>query len=565
VCNGTVSRSLRRRHVLAAGAAGAAGATGAALTARPGVDPSYAAPALPTGQRVPEARFPYGVASGDPGATSVVLWTRVTPTAAATPGSQSGPRVTVTWEVARDARFRRVVRRGRAVTGPSRDHTVKVDAGGLQPATWYFYRFTCQGRRSRVGRTRTTAAPAATPARLRLGFVSCSNVERGWFASYRHLAARDDLHAIVHLGDYLYEGATDDETRVRTHQPRKEIITLADYRQRHAQYKADPDLQDLHAAYPMIAVWDDHESVNDAWRGGAGSHDPAADGPYLPRRARAHRAYDEWMPARLQGTARLGDGDRLFRTVRFGRLAELHLLDLRSYRDRQVADMTDAAAIDDPRRTITGRRQMDWIKQALTTGSRRSQWQLVGNPVMIAPLSIGGLPGPVADSVAELLGGAAPGDGVPLNTDAWDGYTDDRRELFDHIGGQRIDDVVFLTGDIHTGLAADLPLDKATYPLSGTAGVELVCASVTSDNFDEELGMPSTAVEAALKASNPHFRYANLDDHGYCVLDVTPARVQCDWYVVSSRRTRQARATHDASWAVRAGEGRLTPVSRPVG
>lgn len=543
-----------------AGAAAAGAATTVGLTAESA--PSYAAPAPPLPKGRGSKRFPHGVASGDPSESAVVIWTRVTPTPESTPGSRQGPRAVVEWEVATDAEFRKVVRRGRFVTGASRDHTVKLTAGRLRPSTWYFYRFTHQGHRSRVGRTRTTPAATKANTHLRFGFVSCSNVERGWFSAYRHLAARNDLHAVIHLGDYFYESATDDESRVRTHEPRKELESLADYRQRHAQYKADRDLQDLHAAFPMIAVWDDHETSNDAWKDGAGNHDPATEGSYRARRSRAHRAYDEWMPARLEGTVALGDGDRLFRTVHFGRLADLHLLDLRTYRDRQVESMTDAAAIDDPDRTITGRQQMDWIKGALSSST--AQWQLVGNPVMIAPLSIGGLPKPVAESVAALLGGVVSANGVPLNTDAWDGYTADRRELFDHIVEESIEDVVFLTGDIHTGLAADLPLDKATYPASGTAGVELVCASVTSDNFDEDLGMPSTAVKAALQASNPHYRYANLDDHGYCVLDLSPARVQCDWWIIGPRSDRRAGVTHDASYVVRTGEGRLSPVSRPV-
>lgn len=545
---------LARRHLLAAGAVG--GAAALVGTSTSGAD----APALPSGRG--SSAFRHGVASGDPSDTQVLIWTRVTPTAAARPGSATGPRVTVGWEVALDASFRRVVRRSRFVTGPERDHTVKVLVGGLRPATWYFYRFTFGTRRSRVGRTRTTPAPGAAAPHLRLGFVSCANVERGYFSAYRHLAARGDLDAVVHLGDYLYEGFATDAARVRTHRPAREILSLADYRERHGQYKADRDLQDLHAAYPMIAVWDDHETVNDAWQDGAGNHDPTTEGSFPVRRARGHRAYDEWMPARLQGSVALGDGDRLFRTIRFGRLADLHLLDLRSYRDEQVATMTDAAAIDDPDRTITGRQQMDWLKGALSRST--AQWQLVGNPVMIAPLSIGGLPTAVADTVAGLLGGVVSANGVPLNTDAWDGYTDDRRELFDYIVEDGIDDVVFLTGDIHTGLAADLPLDKATYPLSGTAGVELVCASVTSDNFDEELGAPSTAIAAALRLSNPHYRYANLDDHGYCVLDVTPERVQCDWWVIGPRSDPRAGVAHDASYAVATGTGRLAAVRTPV-
>lgn len=527
--------------------------------AGPAAAPAAAAPAVPAGVR--SRAFAHGVASGDPGPTQVVIWTRVTPTAAARPGTEAGPRVTVTWEVARDARFRRVIKRGRFATGPTRDHTVKVGVNGLRPATWYFYRFSLGGRTSRVGRTRTAPAPEARPDRLRLGFVSCANVQRGWFSAYRHLAARRDLHAIVHLGDYLYEGGASDDA-VRRHEPANEILSLADYRQRHAQYKADADLQDLHAAYPMIAVWDDHESANDAYRGGAENHQPT-EGSWPRRRARAHRAYDEWMPARMEGTAALRDGDRLFRSIRFGRLAHLHLLDLRTYRDRQVADMSDVAAIDDPDRTITGRQQLDWIKAAIAASP--AQWQLIGNPVMIAPLSLAGLPAALAEPLADLLGGVVSPNGVPLNTDSWDGYTDDRRELFDHIVAEGLSDVVFLTGDIHTGLAADLPLDRGSYPLGGTAGVELVCASVTSDNFDEALGASTEAVSVALRASNPHYQYANLDDHGYCVLDVTPERVQCDWWVIGRRSNRAAGVAHDASYAVRTGTSRLQQVSGPVG
>ena len=547
--------------MLAGGAAaGTAGLGISAASSTPSsTASSTAAPALPPSR--PSRFFAHGVASGDPSPDAVVLWTRLTPSAAASPGSATGPRASVGWEVARDARFRRVVRRGTFVTGAGRDHTVKLTATGLAPATWYFYRFTFDGHRSRVGRTRTTPAADARPDRVRLGFASCANVQRGWFSAYRHLAARDDLHAVVHLGDYLYEGGVGDSD-VRPHRPTTEIVSLADYRQRHAQYKADPDLQDLHAAYPMITVWDDHETANDAWRGGAGAHDPATEGSWARRRARGHRAYDEWMPARLDGSVRLGDGSRLFRSVRFGRLVDLHLLDLRTHRDRQVANLTNAEAVDSPDRTITGRAQMTWIKDALS-GSR-ARWQLVGNPVMIAPLSLGGLPSDVAEVLAGLLGGVVSANGTPLNTDAWDGYTDDRRELFDHIVAEEIADVVFITGDIHTGLAADLPLDKATYPLSGTAGVELVCASVTSDNFDEELGTPSDVVEAALRVSNPHYQYTNLDDHGFCVLDVTAERVQCDWWVIGAREDRRAGVTHDASYVVRTGTGRLEAVSRPV-
>ncbi|MCW2828038.1 MAG: Alkaline phosphatase, partial [Marmoricola sp.] len=194
---------------------------------------------------MPNAYFAHGVASGDPRPTSVVLWTRVTPTAASKPGSGAGPEITVTWQVSTNSSFTRIVSSGRASAGPARDHTVKVDAGGLQPATTYYYRFAYGQVRSAVGRTRTAPAAASSPANLRFGVVSCSNLQAGWFSSYRHLADRDDLHAILHLGDYIYEygpgeyGYGQGDIDIRTHEPPHEILERADCRQRHAQYKRD--------------------------------------------------------------------------------------------------------------------------------------------------------------------------------------------------------------------------------------------------------------------------------------------------------------------------------------
>jgi len=546
-------------------------AASAGLAATVALLPAVVEAAPPPPPRGRHPAFPHGVASGDPGPHAVVLWTRVTPTPRSTPGSGRGPRTQVRWVVARDPGMRRVVRRGRSATGAGRDHTVKLTVSGLEPDTWYYYRFDHEGRRSRIGRTRTTPATDDDNEHLRLGFVSCANMQAGWFSAYRHLAERNDLHAVVHLGDYFYEYGSDghgmgaDDVVIRPHEPVHEIVSLADYRRRHAHYKCDRDLQDLHAAYPMIAMWDDHESANDAWRGGAGNHTPGEEGGWKRRRARAHRAYDEWMPARLDGSVRLRDGTRLFRRVSFGRLADLSMLDLRTYRDEQVADLTDTG-VDDPGRTITGRSQVDWLKDSLSQS--RSRWKLVGNPVLIAPLSLGGLPPEAASTLNLLLDGGVSANGVPLNTDAWDGYTDDRRELFDHIDEEQIDDVVFLTGDIHTGLAAELPLDKGTYPLGGNAGVEFVCASVTSNNFKDDTDTPphttSDVIAAALRLSNPHFRYANLDDHGFCVLDVTKQRIQCDWWVIGDRADRRSGIRHHASYAVRAGSRQLSPVSGPV-
>ncbi|MDT9593675.1 alkaline phosphatase D family protein [Nocardioides zeae] len=556
---------LPRRSVLAA----AGIATGAALVATDPVSPDPADAAATTGAG---AYFQHGVASGDPLPTSVVIWTRVTPSPDATPGSGRGPAVRVGYQVATDARFTSIVARGHVDTSASADHTVKIDVTGLAPARWYWFRFRHDYRWSPVGRTRTAPARTATPERIRFGVVSCANLQAGWFHAYRHLAARDDLDAILHLGDYLYEyapgeyGLGQDNVDVRAHVPAREIVTLADYRQRHAQYKQDPDLQALHARYPFIVTWDDHEHTNDAHRHGAENHQPSTEGSWPVRRSRAHRAYDEWMPVRLNGTAALGDGARLYRTLQFGRLAQISMLDLRTYRSEQVAYPVVAPGVNDPDRTITGSTQMAWLKDALSSSA--AQWKLVGNPVMISPVTFAQLPTDLVDPVNDVTG-LLPRDGAPYNVDQWDGYTDDRRELFAHLRDQGIRDTVFVTGDIHSGWACELPHDAGTYPLSPSAGVELVASSVTSNNLKDILGAPprtaSLAVEAVLRLANRHIRYIDFDSHGYSVLDVTPARVQMDWYVTGPRDQRGAGTTHTASFQTLAGTNKLSRAAGPVG
>ncbi|HSE71829.1 MAG TPA: alkaline phosphatase D family protein, partial [Nocardioidaceae bacterium] len=510
--------------------------------------------------------FRHGVASGDPHPTSVILWTRVTPTAAATPGSGEGPRVGVRWQVATDRRFADVVREGTFTTGPARDHTVKLEATGLRPGTTYFYRFLHRGEASRTGRTRTAPAAGSTPRNLRFGVVSCANLQAGWFSAYRHLARRDDLDAVLHLGDYFYEyapgeyGAGNANRDVRRHVPAREIVSLSDYRRRHAQYKQDPDLQALHARAPFIVTWDDHESANDAYRTGAENHQPATEGRWRSRRARAHRAYDEWMPVRMGETADLGDGTALFRRLRFGRLAELSMLDLRTYRSRQ--NLQEAS---DPGRTITGDAQMRWLKESLRRD--RAQWKLVGNPVMISPVVFPPLPADLTGALNDVTG-LLPEDGVPYNVDQWDGYTADRRELIAHLRDHGVQNTVFLTGDIHSAWACDLPVDAGTYPASATVATEFVCTSVTSNNLDDITGSPprttSLAVEAGIQANNRHVRYLNFDDHGFSVLDVTARRTQMDYYVVDRTDPRSG-ATWTASWATAADTQRVHAVDRPVG
>ncbi|MFJ1912149.1 alkaline phosphatase D family protein [Streptomyces sp. NPDC088147] len=543
--------SPRRRTVVKAAAATAAATALAAPVVLGGSAAASAAEA---------PAFLHGVASGDPLPDGVLLWTRVTPSPDAVPGSGRGADTEIFWEVAEDQRFASVVARGTTTARAASDHTVKVDVRGLRQAAVHYFRFTAGGTVSPVGRTRTAPAPGAATPGVRFGVVSCANWEAGYFSAYRHLAARADLDAVLHLGDYLYEYATGGfpgtDGVVRQHEPTHEIISLADYRARHGRYKTDDDLRALHAAHPVIAIWDDHEFANDAWSGGAENHTPGTEGAWADRAAAARQAYFEWMPVRAstEGT--------VYRRLRFGALADLHLLDLRSFRSRQTT--IGDGAVDDPDRTITGRAQLDWLKAGLAGSD--AAWKLVGTSVMISPVAFGSLPAHLLGPIAELLG--LPKEGLAVNVDQWDGYTDDRKELLAHLTGRGIRNTVFLTGDIHMAWANEVPVTAATYPLSRSAATEFVVTSVTSDNLDDLLHVPagtlSVVASAAVRAANRHVKWVDMDQHGYGVLDVTAERTQMDYYTVSDRTDPAATSSWARSYRTASGSQRVERAEQPV-
>ncbi|MFE0414409.1 alkaline phosphatase D family protein [Streptomyces tendae] len=541
------SRTPSRRTVVKAAAAGA-------VLAAP------LAAALPAGAADAAPAFLHGVASGDPLPDGVLLWTRVTPVPEAIPGSGTGPDTEVSWVVATDKALTNVVAKGSVTATAASDHTVKADVRGLAPATDYWFRFSAGPADSPVARTRTAPAHDAAVTGLRFGVVSCANWEAGYFSSYRHLAARGDLDAWLHLGDYIYEYGTGEygtrDTVVRPHAPAHEILTLADYRTRHGRYKTDPDLQALHAAAPVVAIWDDHEIANDTWSGGAENHTEGAEGSWAERQSAAKRAYFEWMPVRpaIAGTT--------YRRLRFGKLVDLSLLDLRSFRSQQVA--LGKGEVDDPDRTLTGRAQLDWLKSGLAASD--ATWRLVGNPVMISPFAVGSLPAALLGPLAELLG--LPKEGIALNTDQWDGYTDDRRELLAHLRAHAIRNTVFLTGDIHMAWANDVPHHAGTYPLSASAATEFVVTSVTSDNLDDIVkvheGTVSAIAAPVIRAANRHVHWVDTDRHGYGVLDITADRAQMDYYVVSDRTDAAATSAWARSYRTRSGTQRVERAYTPV-
>lgn len=500
--------------------------------------------------------FAHGVASGDPLRDRVILWTRVSP-----------PRGTgataVSWAVALDRNFSRTVASGETQAVLHRDFCVKVDATGLSPGRRYYYRFEALGEQSMVGRTRTL--PAGRVDRLALAVASCSNYRAGFFNAYRDIARQDDLFAVIHLGDYIYEYGLDGYASRfaaqlgRVSVPPHELLTLDDYRLRHAQYKSDPDSQAMHAAHPVIAVWDDHEIANDAWLGGAENHQPEEEN-WSARRRAAIRAYDEWMPTR---TPDLIDGAPLYRAFEFGDLAALIMLDTRHFaRDRQVDAMSLlnepeklAAARRDSERELLGREQFSWLSQQLARSAERHRWQVVGQQIMVAELLIPDLSNVLDEPVArQRLGDervdallALGGKGYPLLWDAWDGYAAARRRFLTELDSTAPSPIV-ISGDLHTSVAGNLSLSGD----DRTCCVELVTTSISSPGFDPYLPTKSKSQLAeAFLGANPHLEWFETAHRGWLRMELTPDSATAVWRLVDRVDSRD--------FSVRVGKRLWTP------
>jgi alkaline phosphatase D len=445
--------------------------------------------------------FRHGVASGDPLDDRVILWTRYTPADPATAGT-----VTVLWEIATDPGFASVTNMGTFDTNAERDFTVKVDATDLAPATTYYYRFRVGSDVSPIGRTRTAPAEGASVARLRFAVCACSSYGHGYFLGYRDLAARADLDAVIHTGDYIYEYGTAAYGDARAYDPPTETVTLEDYRRRYAQYRLDPYLAEAHRQHPWITTWDDHETTNDAWRDGAENHQ-ASEGSYADRKVASARAYAEWMPFREQTPI-----DKLWRTLRYGALADLIVLDTRRWgRDEQAA--SSSPALMDPARTLLGADQEMWAAEQLRSAAAR--WKLVVQQVVMSPFPL------------------------VLNTDAWDGYAPARRRFLDVITSNEIDDVIVLTGDIHMSFAFDLtlePKNMAAYdPATGRGSIctEMVVPGISSPGLTRSA---QRGFEPLVRTEAPHIKGFDVWRRGYAILDLTPERAEAAWYLYADPR-----------------------------
>lgn len=467
---------------------------------------------------LPGDPFTLGVASGDPSPDGFVLWTRLAPAPLAVDGLGGMPsrNVPVSWELADDERFRRVIRRGVTTARPARAHAVHVELDGLAPGREFFYRFRAERWISPVGRTRTAPARWTNPTALAMSFVSCSQYEHGYFTAYRRLA-EDEPELILHLGDYQYEYAPDTYTipggNPRDHEG-PETVTLANYRQRHAQYKTDPDLQAAHAVAPWAVIWDDHETDNN-W---ADEVPERPDPDFLARRAAAFQAYWENMPLRRSAIPN-GIDMQLYRRLHWGRLATFHMLDTRQYRDDQGCGdgYKDCPAASDPARSITGAGQEAW----LLDGFRRStaRWDVLGQQVFFGQRDNNSGPQKV------------------LSMDSWDGYQGSRDRITRGWLDAGVRNPVVLTGDVHAHWADDLKLDWND-PTSRTVGTELVCSSITSggDGADVAGGNHSWA------AWNPHLRFYN-NQRGYVRTRITGRALTAD-FVVLPYVTQPGAAAH---------------------
>lgn len=473
--------------------------------------------------------FRHGVASGDPLTDRVILWTRATPRV----GGRADLRVR--WRIAEDEGLTRIAAQGTATASATRDFTVKVDATGLRPGRSYFYAFDVLGEQSPVGRTRTL--PGSGAERLRLASVSCSNYPAGFFNPYRCIANRDDLDVVLHLGDYIYEfadgvygaGAALDRVPV----PAGEAVTLDEYRQRYATYRSDIDLQDVHRRHPFIAVWDDHELVNDASTSGAPAHTDK-QGSWSVRRAGAYRAYLEWLPVRETSRTDV----RLYRSFRVGGLADLLMLDTRGLRDPQVPG-NDFDALIDPKRSLLGSDQEAWFSARLRDSQRAgTAWRILGQQILFAPLTVPGI--------------------AVQNTDVWDGYPAARRRVFDLLAREKIADVAILTGDIHSSWAMDVPDPRGKYESrsgAGSVAVEFVTPAVSSPPMFASAALKERA--SLLRLAAPHIKYLEGEHRGYMLLDVTRDRLQAEWYHVPTVAERTDREQHAATWVCERGSSRL--------
>lgn len=490
--------------------------------------------------------FTHGVASGEPTAESVLLWTRFV----------GNGESKLTAELSSSADFNGAKIVGEVNATAERDFTAKITAHGLDANRWYFYRFVApDGTKSATGRTRTL--PIGSVSKFNLGVVGCSNIAFGYFNAYAHAAQNGDLDLMIHTGDYLYEygpgiyPSAKQQIDSRVPGPTHELIALADYRLRYAAYRKDPDLQRLHQVLPMLAMWDDHEFANDAYRDGAQNHDPAKEGDWEVRKRVAEQVYREWMPV-----SDVQNGQPLWDQYQIGDLATIFLTESRiSGRDKPAdlaeaikgqGDVTQALTKfrdevwQDPSRSMLGDVQEAWLASAMKTSKASgTKWQIMAQQCVMGEIK---LPQAATAWIAEDapaiarsrvgVGTLASKLGLPLNFDAWDGYPQARKRILD--AAQQADaDLIVLSGDSHNGWAFDLDAGN------GAVGVEFGGHSVASPGFESfTAGVDPASVARTVVEENDQLQWANTENRGYMTVSLTPDKATSTWHFLDTVRQK---------------------------
>lgn len=481
--------------------------------------------------------FVHSVASGDPLTDRVMLWTRIT-------GGTDAP-VPVEWMISRDPELDGILQSGTAEATAEHDWTVHVDVDGLEPETHYYYAFSALGETSPIARTRTL--PAKTD-HLRFAMVSCAKYNAGFFNAYARIAARHDLNFLLHLGDYIYEAAntppasqTPGADIGRPFEPLNECVTLEDYRTRYNQYRRDSDVQLLHLSHPIIPTLDDHEFADGAWRDGSIEHKPEY-GPWSERKAHAFQAREEWMPIRRPDPKR---PERVWRTVPLGGLADIFLIDTRTQRDEPVPE----PHMSDPDRSALGVEQRDWLIGEIDKSDAR--WRILGNPSTMGRVWNDDLNDEVLPGLIKVKLIAEDGSGPDY--DQWDGYPVEREAFLDHIADNGIDNLVVLSADVHVSLVVDLHHNE-----DQPVAAEFVTPSLTSQNLDDKMKWPRNSEESNRIAARcvdliPDWHWADLDSHGYVVIDVTPERLTAQFWHVDEVLEPTPNEMLRCTWAVEHG------------
>lgn len=488
--------------------------------------------------------YPQSVASGDPQASGIVLWTRVSP--AAQSGAYAG---TVAWQIASTPDFGAPVIQGVATIDPNKDNTVKLPVANtaLQPFSVYYYRFLYNGVPSRTGRFKTLPAAGASVTQLKLGYVVCQDFGNGYYTALQHLL-QEDVDYVVHLGDYIYE--TIDSSSFQNNPARMVPpfpsgsttlpLNVGDYRHLYQTYRGDTDQQAVHEQFAYIQLWDDHEFANDChqdFHPDDNTTPNTATTPQPDLRQAANQAWAEYGLADVvfDPSKDWENSVQVYRTFSFGSLADLIVTDERLYRDGPPCGSNEAGEryfslgcleILDSSRTMLGAAQKQWFLDQVT-GSKAT-WKLWANEVMLMQFKLGP---------------------IYIDLDQWDGYGRERASLLKSIHGAKVNNFVALTGDLHTFLAGYLKADFDN-PFESPMGVELMVGSITSANFAEEIesaidlpsrplpakkmGVSPNLLDPVIRAANPHIQYWDSSTHGYGVLTLTPQQLVCEFKAVTT-------------------------------